>query len=195
MSCHYSVGGLASSRYCLGSSFSFRAPKSLVPAPLPSELIETMLDRNLSVTELLSSPALVNSTDQASVKQLLLLAAQDLGRLDIVGMLNSDEQLIVGSATRRTNIEVPEVRPVQVQRKVRHILSRQIMHLLISPPCISHRVRVDYPRANRNRNPLQPSLTPNEPRDSSASTRVHCPATANGARTICIRHNYPTSPT
>ena len=82
-----------------------------------------MLERNLSIAELLASPALVNPADHEKVKRLLLLAAQELGRHDLAAILNNGDQLALGTTGHRTDIDVPEVTPVKVARKVRHVLT------------------------------------------------------------------------
>jgi hypothetical protein len=74
------------------------------------------------VSEIVNSPVLATPTDLAEAKLMLSLSAQEMGRTDVVEIINSHDQHIssigVGPATPRTNVEVPEVKPVQVILKV-----------------------------------------------------------------------------
>jgi hypothetical protein len=101
-------------------TLSFSAPNDLVSRPSALDLLQIILDRNLSVLEIVNSPVLATPADLAEAKSMLSQSAQDMGRTDVVEILNSHNPYMadIGSVTPRTSVEVPEVMPVQVTLKV-----------------------------------------------------------------------------
>ncbi|KAG8771324.1 DNA-directed RNA polymerase [Ceratobasidium sp. 428] len=99
-----------------------RAPIDLVGRPLPVDLLQIMLDKKLSVFEMLTSPILATPNDLAKTKSLLSLAAQEMGRTDVQELLKNQDQYIPNVVTPRRSLDVPEVMPVQVPIKAGPLL-------------------------------------------------------------------------
>ncbi|CUA67067.1 DNA-directed RNA polymerase, mitochondrial [Rhizoctonia solani] len=94
-----------------------RAPNDAY-RPSTSELLQSLLDKKLSVTDIFASPVLSSEADHEAVRQLIRQAAEDFERPDILELLRSHDQFVPNRspATMRTNITVPEAQPVQVTR-------------------------------------------------------------------------------
>ncbi|KAG9104531.1 DNA-directed RNA polymerase [Ceratobasidium sp. 370] len=99
-----------------------RAPIDLVGRPSPINLLRIVLDKKLSVPEVLNSPVLATPSDLAQAKSMLSIAAQEMGRTDVQQILEDLDQFILGPATTRTNLEVDEIEPVRVPVKTRSLL-------------------------------------------------------------------------
>ncbi|KAG8746033.1 DNA-directed RNA polymerase [Ceratobasidium sp. 414] len=96
-----------------------RAPIDLVGRPSPINLLQVMLDKKLSVPEVLNSLILATPSDLAQAKSMLYMAAQEMGRTDVQQTLDDQDDFMPGPATARTSLEVPEVMSVQVPIKTK----------------------------------------------------------------------------
>ncbi|KAG9125065.1 DNA-directed RNA polymerase [Ceratobasidium sp. 392] len=94
-----------------------RAPLDLVGRPSPVSLLQIILDKKLSVQEMLNSPVLATPSDLAQVKSMLSMAAQEMGRTDVQEIINNQDQYMPNATTPRRSLEVPPVMPVQVPIK------------------------------------------------------------------------------
>jgi hypothetical protein len=100
--------------------FLFRAPNDDLTRPSTAQLLDTIVQKNLSVVEILSSPVLSTKTDHERVYNLLSNAAIENAQREVLELLKSRDQYTshITPATGRTAISVPEVKPVQVKSKV-----------------------------------------------------------------------------
>ncbi|KAG8712707.1 DNA-directed RNA polymerase [Ceratobasidium sp. 394] len=99
-----------------------KAPLDLVGRPLPVDLLQVILEKKLSVEEILNSPVLATPSDFAKARSMLSMAAQEMGRSDVQQILENPDRFLPRPGTTRTNIEVPEVMPVQVLSKTGSLL-------------------------------------------------------------------------
>ncbi|QRW12717.1 DNA-dependent RNA polymerase [Ceratobasidium sp. AG-Ba] len=94
-----------------------RAPIDLVGRPTTTDLVRHILDRKLSVEDILGSPVLATPGDLAQAKSMLSLAAQEMGRSDVQEALDNIDRSMPTLTAPRSNLEVPEVMPVRVPVK------------------------------------------------------------------------------
>ncbi|CAE6492233.1 unnamed protein product, partial [Rhizoctonia solani] len=86
--------------------------------PSPAELLEITFNKKFSVPDVLSSPVLLSDVDHEAVRQVIRQTADEFQHCDVLESLKSYDQFVPnrGPATGRTNIMVPEARPVQVSK-------------------------------------------------------------------------------